>query len=134
MTFRKSAALTVLVAFAFLLGGIASYWFFIAKLERFVDDGIDGLLLQKTEQLMLLRDGKIDYVSNQLESLSWNQLVSIGHRMERDDQAAPEQVIPAIQYHCNHFRAEAARLDRKLVEQRTYWCSVLEKAKASAAK
>jgi hypothetical protein len=88
---------------------------------------------RRLEQLMLLREGKIDYVSNQLESLSWNQLVSIGHRMERD-QAAPEQVDPAIQYHCNHFRAEKARLDSKLVEQRTYWCGVLEKAKASAAK
>lgn len=126
MIFRRPVFLVAIMALAFVLGGVASYWFFVVKLERVLNDNVDGLLLQKTEQLMLLRDGKIDYVSNQLESLSWNQLVSIGHRMERG-QSAPDQVVPAIRYHCNHFRAQKAGLDSELVEQRTYWCSVLEK-------
>jgi hypothetical protein len=76
--------------------------------------------------LQFVREGHKDDAEHQLDSISWNQMISLGHRVEKGEQV-PEVVRPAINYHCEYFHAHKNGTNVRLEEQRAYWCTLLQK-------
>lgn len=116
----------VAVTLAFIAGAGASFGYFFSKITRDIDTATESVLLEKTMVLQFLREGyKVD-AEHQLDSISWNQMISLGHRIERGEPL-PKVVRPAVDYHCEYFQAHKNGANAKLEEQRAYWCSVLQK-------
>ena len=115
--------LTLASVVAFALGAATSFWFFAARIVAQVDNATDSLLVDRTMVLQYLRDGNTQFVEQHVESVAWNQVISVGHRKERGESPSPG-VQEAIKYNCRHFSEQRAMLEPKLAEQRAYWCSL----------
>jgi len=126
MSLRKIFAVAALIGVAFLAGGITCYSYFFEKIIRQVDTSTEDLLLEKTMVLQFLREGHLSDADAQLESIAWNQMVSLGHRVEQG-QSVPVRLRPAVEYNCNYFRAHEPTPYARPAELRSYWCALLQK-------
>jgi len=119
-------ALTLASVLAFALGAATTFLFLVDRFATQVDKETDGLLIDRTMVLQSLRDGNTQFVEQHVESLAWNQVISVGRRKEQGEPPSAG-VQEAIQYNCRHFSQQRAMLDPKLAEQRSYWCSLFSK-------
>jgi hypothetical protein len=114
--------LTAAVAF---VAGAAVLWFvYLNRIEAQIRAAGDQLLLDRTMVLQFIREGHISHAESHLESTAWGRIVSVGNRVAQGE-AAPPEVIPSIEYHCDHLRKFAEQRDPKLIEQRSHWCKLL---------
>ena len=80
---RRVLVFLVVVALAFIAGAGASFGYFFSKITRDIDTATESILLEKTMVLQFVREGHKDDAEHQLDSISWNQMISLGHRVER---------------------------------------------------
>jgi hypothetical protein len=120
------ATLTIAPILAFALGAAACFFLVTARFTSELDKLTDGLLIDRTVALQNLRDGNTRFVEQQIESLAWNQLITVGHRKERGELPSAA-VQEAVQYNCRRFSTQKESLAPKVAEERAYWCGLLTK-------
>lgn len=118
MSARKFIWIAALVAPCFFVLGLAtSGWYFYTWMASITEDA----LIDRTLVLQYIRQGDVNFAENRVESISWNQIISIGNRVARG-QAPTARASEAVAYHCNQFEKKRPVLEKMLAEQRAYWC------------
>lgn len=124
MSWRRLFAFTGVAVTAFLAGAVACFYLYFERIEQKFEEANDELLLGRTMVLQFIRNGDIGQADQNLEATAWNQIINVGHRVERGEKV-PARVLPSVMYHCDYFLGQAPKLDERLVEQRSYWCNLI---------
>jgi hypothetical protein len=112
---------------AFVGGAVASFNYFFSTTAKQLESMTEVSLGERTMLLQFVRDGLTRDAEQQLESIAWNHLVTLGHQVERGERLS-DKVRPAISYHCAFFEAHKSQLALKIQEERAHWCSLLQKS------
>lgn len=83
MSTRKFIWIAVVAApFLFVLGAAASGWYFYT----WVTSNTEDALIDRTLVLQYMRQGDVKFAESRVESIAWNQIISIGNRVARGQQ------------------------------------------------
>jgi hypothetical protein len=73
---RSLLTITFVVTCAFVAGVAIAGWYFYG----WVDQSTEDALIDRTNVLQYIRTGDIKFAEQHVESIAWNQIVSMGNR------------------------------------------------------
>lgn len=114
---RSPLIITFVVIFAFISGVAVAGWYFYGWVQQSTED----MLIDRTNVLQYMRTGDIKFAEQHVESIAWNQIISIGNRVA-DGHSVTARAREAVTYHCSQFSKQKSTMASKLAEERTYWC------------
>ena len=116
---RRAFLLVGAIALGSFLAGAAAVGWYGYSLSKQM---IEGMLIDRTLVLRYLRQGDFKFAEGHVESIAWNQIISIGNGAARGE-APSANAKEAVAYHCERFEQEKQSLDKTLASQRAYWCN-----------
>lgn len=117
---RFAFTITIAVIASFMAGAAGAGWYFYGWVNQSTEDA----LVDRTIVLQYLRTGDIGdakFAEKRIESIAWNQIISIGNRVAAGHPATL-RASEAVTYHCSELKKQQLVPESNIARERAYWC------------